>query len=554
MATLSPHSLPSLRLGAGHYREIDVLERLRDHLPDGFEVFHNLALHTVQGGRDCYGEIDIVVLAPHGALLLMEVKAGAVILRDGGIYKVYGSGESDVARQGKLQRAAMQNRLQAAGLQPPLVSCLVLPDYDIGAGQVLSIPRERIIDAAAYPDMVGTVRDWLAQADAQFQARAPLDRAALRRLLLNQFQVTPQLDALRDQLQGAVRRLADGLATWAPRVEAPSGIVRVQATAGSGKTQLALQLLESAQAGRLNTAYVCFNRSLADHVRRLAPAACEVVNFHELCVDHWRRHGEPEFSPQGFERMAAAYHEASAGFAQRLDLLIIDEAQDFEAAWVESLCSRLKPDGRLYVLEDEAQRLYRQDGFELPQAVTIRCSDNFRNPRAICDTINALALVQPPVRSLNPYAGEVPEIRTYTSDAGLLAATEAAVAALLARGFAPQDIAIVCGRGRGRERSLLLNRVAIGPHRTRRFTGEYGRNGEPRWSDGELLMESVYRYKGQSAPAVVAAEFDFDQLGDSERRKLFVALTRAQMALELVLSAPAERCLAAQLEASLADA
>ena len=50
------------------------------------------------------------------------------------------------------------------------------------------------------------------------------------------------------------------------------------------------------------------------------------------------------------------------------------------------------------------------------------------------------------------------------------------------------------------------------------------------------------------------AEFDFDQLGDSERRKLFVALTRAQMALELVLSAPAERCLAAQLEAALADA
>lgn len=551
MATLSPHTLPTLRQGAGHYREIDVLERLRDHLPEGFEVFHNLALHTVQGGRDCYGEIDIAVLAPHGALLLMEVKAGPVIVRDGGLFKAYGNGESDVARQGKLQRAAMQNRLQAAGLQPALVCCLVLPDYEIGAAQVLSIARERIIDAAAYPNMVGTVRDWLQQ--AELQARSPVDRQALRRLLLNQFQVTPQMDVLRDQLQGAVRRLADGLATWAPRVEAASGIVRVQATAGSGKTQLALQLLDSARAERLQAGYVCFNRTLADHVRRLAPPASEVVNYHELCVEHYRRHhGEPEFSPQGFERMAAAYREASAGFAARLDLLIIDEAQDFDAGWVESLCRRLKPAGRLYVLEDEAQRLYRQDGFELGEAVTIRCSDNFRNPRAICDTINALALVQPPVRSMNPYIGEVPGIRTYASDAGLLAATEAAVAALLARGFALDDIAVVCGRGR--DRSLLLNRVAIGPHRTRRFTGEYDRAGEPRWSDGELLVESVYRYKGQSAPAIVVAEFDFDRLGDSERRKLFVALTRAQMALELVLSAPAERCLAAQLEAALGQA
>lgn len=63
--------------------------------------------------------------------------------------------------------------------------------------------------------------------------------------------------------------------------------------------------------------------------------------------------------------MAAQYVAASAGFAQNLGLLIIDEAKDFDAGWLKSLCSRLKPDGRRYVLEDEAQRLYRQDGFEL---------------------------------------------------------------------------------------------------------------------------------------------------------------------------------------------
>ncbi|MGO4610672.1 NERD nuclease, partial [Variovorax sp. 2RAF20] len=92
-----------------------------------------------------------------------------------------------------------------------------------------------------------------------------------------------------------------------------------------------------------------------------------------------------------------AYLEASAGFAPSLDLLVIDEAQDFDAAWVASLCSRLRPGGKLYVLEDESQRLYQHEGFELGEAVTVRCSDNFRSPRAICDTINAFALVDPPV-------------------------------------------------------------------------------------------------------------------------------------------------------------
>jgi len=540
MASLSPQLLPPLRTDAGRYRELDVLERLRDYLPDGFEVFHNIALHTVRGGRDAYGEIDVAVLSPDGSLLLMEVKAGPVVLRNGEIFKLYGDGECDVARQGRLQRVAMQNRLKEAGLETPLMSCLVLPDYELGDSQVISIPRDRIIDAAGYDNMVSTVRQWFAAGGAT------VDRTALRRLLLNQFQVTPNLEVMRDQLLGTVRRLADGLATWVPRTGSPTGIFRIQATAGSGKTQLALQLLETAAAERLYACYVCYNRSLADHVRRLASPKVEVVNFHELCVDHYRRsQGAPDFSPDAFERMAEHYVAASAGFTQGLDVLVIDEAQDFDAGWVESLCSRLKPEGRLYVLEDEAQRLYRQDGFELGDAVTVHCSDNFRSPQVICDLINALALVRPPIRALNPYRGELPGIRTYASDQELLARTEDAVAALLARGFALADIAVVSGRGR--EKSALLNRVGIGPHLTRRFTGEYDAGGEPRWSKGELLVESVYRFKGQSAPAVVITEMDFAELDEAARRRLFVALTRAQMAVELVLSSRAERCLATML-------
>jgi hypothetical protein len=542
MAILSPSLVPSLRVDAGRFRELEVLERLRDHLPTQFEVFHSIELHTLHGARDCYGEIDVVVLAPDGCLLLIEVKAGPVLLRDGEIFKVYSDAECDVSRQTRVQRAAMQNRLQEAGLKTAVLSCLVLPDYDLGDSQVISIPRERIIDAPRYDEMVALVQQWLAV------ARSEVDRTALRRLLLNQFRVTPHMDVLRNQLQGTVRQLADGLATWVPRIEAPSGVFRIQATAGSGKTQLALQLLETAAQARASAAYVCFNRSLADHIRRIAPARAEVVNFHELCVDHHRRrHGDPEFGAQAFERMAEAYLTASESFAPRLDLLVIDEAQDFDPGWVASLCNQLKPGGKLYLLEDDQQRLYQQADFELGEAVLIRCRDNFRSPRAICDVINGLALA-PAIRSMNPYPGQLPEVRTYASDEQLLAETEAAVSALLARGFALADIAIVTGRGR--DKSALLNRARIGQWGTRRWTGEYDRNGEPRWSNGELLVESVYRYKGQRAPAVIVAEFDFAELDERARRKLFVALTRAQMAASLVLSASAERCLVAALAAA----
>ena len=68
------------------------------------------------------------------------------------------------------------------------------------------------------------------------------------------------------------------------------------------------------------------------------------------------------------------------------------------------------------------------------------------------------------------------------------------------------------------------------------FTGEYDLFGNPVYREGGLLAESVYRFKGQSAPAIVFAEIDFDALDDKAIRRLFVGATRATMKLVLVLS------------------
>ena len=47
--------------------------------------------------------------------------------------------------------------------------------------------------------------------------------------------------------------------------------------------------------------------------------------------------------------------------------------------------------------------------------------------------------------------------------------------------------------------------------------------------EGDVLLESVYRFKGQAAPAVIFAEIDFDELDDKAVRKLFVGATRSMM-------------------------
>ena len=61
-----------------------------------------------------------------------------------------------------------------------------------------------------------------------------------------------------------------------------------------------------------------------------------------------------------------------------LDLLIIDEYQDFDAEWIEALLAKLKENSKLYTMGDSEQDLYERADFDLPHAVRITSNDNFR--------------------------------------------------------------------------------------------------------------------------------------------------------------------------------
>jgi hypothetical protein len=543
MALLSPSLLPPAARRGGLYRELDVLDLLQATLSDGYEIFHSVSLQNDHDGLDRQREIDVVVLGPAGNLLLIEVKAGAVTLRDGSIYKLYGNGEKDVARQCRMQFNAMLGRLKEAGLNPYVASCLVLPDYQVPDAHIVAMQRSHIVDATQYAQLGSHVREILSAASATNEVDA------LRRFLRNEFHVVPDLSVMSEQLQHTVRQISGGLASWVPRITSPSRCIRVQATAGSGKTQLAHRLLDHAVTSGQAALYVCFNRSLADHMVSISSARAQVLTFHEACVAHHRRkHGEPDFTQAGiFAEITAAYIADSADFNAKYDVLIVDEGQDFEPEWLQSLLYQLKDDGRLYLLEDDNQRLYDRSPFDLPEAVVVDCAENYRSPRAICDVINAFGLATPTVRSCNPYQGQIPGFHVYATPEQLVAQTVHAVGLLLAQGFSVENIVVLTGHGLSR--SALLGREMIGPYSTRRFTGAYDRAGNPVWTAGELLVESVYRYKGQSAPAIVLAEMDFVELGAAERRKLFVGMTRAQVALEMVVSREAEVCFAEVLGA-----
>lgn len=100
----------------------------------------------------------------------------------------------------------------------------------------------------------------------------------------------------------------------------------------------------------------------------------------------------------------------------------------------------------------------------------------------------------------------------------------------------------------GQDRRDVLAQERIGDLRLRRFTGRYEEGGGAIWTDGDLMAETVRRFKGQSAPAVVLTECELSELDAVSRRLLFVGLTRASLSLEWVISRRTEACLARVLE------
>lgn len=544
MAILHPQHLSIHRKDAGLFTEHSVLERLKHSLPENYEIFHQVDYFIVdEDGRGFPGELDIVVMSPNGNLLILEVKSGEVSIQNGKIFKTYSSSVKEVDRQCHYQQVNLRQRLRDANLNVSVNVCLVLPHFQIDRLSSVLFPRERIFCSDEFDHLGSKILELFTN---EVTGRAEVEE--VRRFLKNEFKVAPDLNVIKEQVSSSSKYLSSGLADWVPRITSPTGIYRVQATAGSGKTQLALKLLENALSNKQKSIYICFNRTLSDYVNEIIGSRTMVTTFHELCIDYYRKsHGTPNFKDENIFNIAV---ESYLAFIEnsliKYDLVVIDEGQDFEPEWIQGLLQLMTDNGNLYLLEDNNQRIYQRDEFDLDGAVLIECRENFRSPKEICRFINFYQLVPKQIESKSVYQGELPEFKVYESDKSLVKQTITAIDSLISKGFELSDIAVLTYRGKNN--SIILNLDSIGKYDVRHFTGKYSDDGVQIWTDGNLFADSIYRFKGQSKSAVVITEIDFECLDELNRRKLFVGLTRAQLAVQLVISKHVEAELLNALE------
>ncbi len=115
--------------------------------------------------------------------------------------------------------------------------------------------------------------------------------------------------------------------------------------------------------------------------------------------------------------------------------------------------------------------------------------------------------------------------RRCEEEGAVLDATDLAVNDLLKEGYAPESIAVLSFRGVSSSKLFNDDIANLGQLPIKKFIG-YTDKGVPNWTNGKLFLDSLFRFKGQCADAVVLTEVDFSEWDENTKRRLFVGLSR----------------------------
>lgn len=494
-------------------------------LPKGWRAWHSLRLRA---GGTWEGEGDFVIAVPDRAIVVVEVKGGAIECRDGRWLQNGKPMRQAPRDQAHRLRRLLEKKLDEVyrGARPPILIATAFP------GTPFQV-------APSHGDLTGAV---LGQQDL------PWLGAALEALVDKQLGETPAVKD--DGWSSALHRLWGE--TWIPRVSLGTRIqlrerelvtfdadqvalldmlehsrrLLVMGGPGTGKTLLARELCER----RSPVLYLCWTRALAVAMR--ASGVQDAWPVREYAARLLRDAGieieggaRPDvWSNETWEHVAlhAAIDAALPGPAEYA-MIVVDEAQDFtEGDW--ELAKAVAGDGAFWAFGDGGQSFWPERavprglfGAELVLKARYRCpeplaafADRYRTEPATARASGA-ERVEP-----------LPELRVVRAEPEtVLERTRAEVARAMRDGVRPEDIAILSLRGQSKSDVVQLARLGDVP---------LARADAPEAAE-RVVADTFLRFKGLERPYVIVTELDADDKYDV---RMHVALTRATLQATVV--------------------
>ena len=245
--------------------------------------------------------------------------------------------------------------------------------------------------------------------------------------------------------------------------------VEVRGGAGSGKTVLALQQAKQLTRGRgdvkaQRVAVLCYSLGLAEFLRREVATwnrkerPAFVGTFHDFGKQWGAPDGGRTDSAFWEDELPLLMADLAAGLDNhaKYDAIIVDEAQDFAETWWRPVLTALRDEeeGGLYVYSDENQRIFARFGRPPVQLIPLVLDHNLRNTKQIHQAFGPLA----PSR-MYASGGDGPAVRFVACDAEeAVSAADDVIDELLERGWKPENIMLLTT---GKRHPIQLERTSF---------------------------------------------------------------------------------------------
>lgn len=359
----------------GHAAEARVLAALA-RLPEPWQFFSSVEWRALGSHGERIGEADVMVLHPHYGLVVIEIKAGAVYIKDGTWH--YASGRPmklSPPAQARHNRFAMYDKLvtrigKDASDLLTITHAIWLPDVHWKAALPAEFPdRLFLLDRSNLNQPEITLQKLLLAANPKPVAWTRTQLAAVQELFAPTLTLNVPLANHVDQTKLALRHATQQQIAILKMLSNQSRLL-IEGCAGSGKTILALTLAQAHAAQGKQVLFTCYNKHLAKYLTEYLQDQpnIHVYNFHRLVEVSALRAGLPYVVPTDAEDKKHFFAEGCAELlmdaaqqdqTQRFDTIIVDEAADFLSVWWLALESMGAADFGWYCFYDLNQSIYQ---------------------------------------------------------------------------------------------------------------------------------------------------------------------------------------------------
>jgi len=488
----------------------------QDNLPDHFIVFHSVHWNLRQGRALHARETDFIIVNTNGRCLLIEQKMGSLVEQGGELYKQYNDGNvKDIATQIHDSRDGIRGQFkkQHKGYDIKLDYLLFCPNHHIQTLNASALEFDNIVDGSKRSQLAKIITDRLGGAGNQPNETGK----RVGQFFKQTMSMSPDVSSMQARHENRFVELSGQALEVVDSIEMSPLRLKINGTAGCGKTQIALRFLEKAIGAGKKPLFVCYNHSLKDHIQSLVDTDITVKTMHGLIHEFCSR-PDVNIDYQSGTKTNDEWRELidevvvnTSDEHEEYDFLVVDEGQDLGQEGFEFIYLFVKDNAGIVWLEDMDQNLGQSFGnsFIRDEFIGVTLTRNYRSPISIYELINRTF----PNRTTpgNAMLGLGFGLHGYKKAEDQIGMVAGIIEKHLEAGAKVEDIAIVSLRGMGSTAFKRIDKIA--GQTIRKFSGTY--NGEEQvYTDGKITFETIRRFKGQQAPFVILVDVEPNDKSD----------------------------------------